>query len=99
METVGRPWVDFELGFLAGRFQRGFHLFHLRYRNTLILFAVKPENGRGHLWRELHRALGPDRVLRIDKGAVESDARFQGAAMRGINPNSPAAAAETDDPK
>src|SRR6476646_12185704 len=99
MKTMRGAWIDFDFRCLARRFQSVLHLLNLRDRDALIRLAVKSKHRRFHVRRELDRAFRPDRILRIDEPAIESDACFQEAAVGGADPHRSSAPAKTDDPQ
>src|ERR1700761_4056837 len=97
MEAVRRAGIDLELGGLVGRGERGLERLDTGNGNTGIGFAVETEHRRLHVARQLHRALRPQRVRRIERRAVEGAAGLQRVAMRGVFPAGAPAAAEAYD--
>src|SRR5262245_12084934 len=78
METVRGLRINLEVRRLASGLECRLHRLHLRHWDTLVGLAVKAEDRRLHLRRQLGRALWPDRLLRrrIEQRAVKGHARL-----------------------
>src|ERR1700735_3643165 len=97
MEAVRCARIDFEFGGFPGSCQRCLQRLDRRNRNAGIRLAIQAQHRRLHIRGELGRALRPERVRWIDRRPVERDAGLETSAVRGIFPDGPAAATESDD--
>src|ERR1700722_4338701 len=96
MEAMRRAWIDLEFSGLPGRCQRRLQRLDRRNGNAGIRLAIQAQHRRLHIRCELGRALRPERVRWIDRRAVKRAARLEASAVRGIFPDRPSAAAESD---